>query len=758
MFNKMGTLRIKLNDIRDAVLNGTIHELDEKDVQRGMKIISDQIFGNVDTAADKKHFGLIGRIQTGTRSSVDSYNCSRARYIEDMDDVLVFKDDESALRAMKFWGHDNAKDLVEANLQASRRAQAILHRVGIRPKEYMEELMNIFSEYISSGDAYARLGQEAINRIQLTENDKVKILTNLATVTGVLGTPAGFGSRLCKIISQFIGSPMLMKAGLKSLSDYYYQHQYLVTAGVRSGTDVNLWIDTIRRMANVMESKELAEHLLVNVGLRNDTILRAVTNSETVLDPKSLKEIFMGNIKGYNRKQNFNSMAPEILKWEARADQWANTFVNNIAWVGPITEYNRNNATLSIMEGLGSFANTKFGDMSNELKQTLLRHGITGYEWDNILSKHCVMSSDEYSRKLYGEGSKHLADHQMFFADLITEIDDETLRQHIHAQRMLDAEEEVKHVRKNEAQVLNDKEERIADKDIGAHHIRARYNKEITPDDIRNYRELLSDKAAILVNISANEMTSLPNARVQNMLNGYVADPNSFRGVAMQAITKFQSFGMAVTQIQFGRKLASHMNEERDSYLFRNVLESAFATPEQAGETTKDLLGFLVSCTLVNALINDAIAMTGRRKGWTNEEGEFNWDKISSALSQAIGIMGPIYDGIMSAFVQRGQGGGINFSVLPVPSAAIRAASNVTSALTRESTEGARAQALAGAMIQNVGDLTGLSRHAFTQAAWIWLIGDRAKKWSMGEQAWRQHIRRLQREGFQNLPSLEFTN
>ena len=89
----------------------------------------------------------------------------------------------------------------------------------------------------------------------------------------------------------------------------------------------------------------------------------------------------MGNIKGYNRKQNFNSMAPEILKWEARADQWANTFVNNIAWVGPITEYNRNNATLSIMEGLGSFANTKFGDMSNELKQTLLRHGITGYEW-----------------------------------------------------------------------------------------------------------------------------------------------------------------------------------------------------------------------------------------------------------------------------------------------------------------------------------------------------------------------------------------
>ena len=157
-------------------------------------------------------------------------------------------------------------------------------------------------------------------------------------------------------------------------------------------------------------------------------------------------------------------------------------------------------------------------------------------------------------------------------------------------------------------------------------------------------------------------------------------------------------------------------------------------------------------------LINDAIAMTGRRKGWTNEEGEFNWDKISSALSQSIGIMGPVYDGIMSAFEQRGQGGGINFSVLPVPSAAIRATSNVTSALTRESTEGARAQALAGAMIQNVGDLTGLSRHAFTQAAWIWLIGDRAKKWSMGEQAWRQHIRRLQREGFQNLPSLEFTN
>lgn len=765
-FNPDDSLRVSLNTIRDAVMANDVSEIEIKDLEKGLRLISDGIFGN------EKKSGLIQRIQTGTRNAQDAYACKTSKYIEDVEDMVRFKDDDSALAMMKLLGYDDMKKLFEDNLTGLRRARAVVQNVGTKPLYYMEELMGLYGEYISSPEALHRLGKTAHEDLSLTHLEKQRILTNLRTVTGILGAPAGFGSRLCKIISQFIGAPMLVKAGLKSFSDYYYQHQYLVTAGLRSGMDTRLWTDTVRRLSHVLESKEMARHLLLNVGLKQDTILRAVTNSDSLLDMNTVKSIFQGNPKTYNNKKNFNKYAPEILKWEQRADAWANTYINKIGWVGPITEYNQSNAALSIMESLGAAAGMRYADMNSRLQKTLLRHGISQYEWDNIFSKQCVMSADAYAQKMYGESSQYLTDHNMFFADLLADMDDATIRKHIAQQRAMEADEEVRYVMRKEQDLVTKEYEAqkakgikvpdeapvVTEESIGAKHIRARYTTEITADDIHSYRTSLLDRASILVNIGAQEMTSLPNARIQNMLSGYITDPNTKWGILMSSATKFQSFGMAVTQIQFGRRLAAYSNEARDNYLFKSVLESAFATPESSTEVTKDMLGFLVGCTMTNLAINELIGLTGRQKGWVDEEGKLNVDKIGAAFSQAIGILGPVYDGIMSAFEQRGKGGGITFSVMPVPSAVMRAGSNITTALTRESTEGQRGTALAGAMIQNFGDMTGLSRHALTQAAWIWLIGDRAKRWSMGDKAYRQYIRRLERAGFHNLPSLEFTN
>lgn len=765
-FNPDGSLKVSLNEIRDAIMNGTTTDIPDKELEKGLRLISDGIFGNQNKS------GLIQKIQAGMRNAQDSFACNTSRYVDDIEDMVHFKDDESAIEMMKLLGYDDINKLMQDNFAGMRKARAVIQNVGTKPIVYMEELMGLYGEYISSTKALHRLGKVAHDDLKLSHLEKQRILTNLRTVTGMANTPAGFGARLCKIISQFIGSPMLVKAGLKSVSDYYYQHQYLVTAGLRSGMDVRMWADTVRRFAHVMESKELARHLLLNVGLKQDTILRAVTNSDTLLDLKTVKEIFGGHPKNYNKK-TFNKYTPEILKWEQRADAWADFYINKVGLVGPMTEYNQSNAALSIMEGLGSAGNLRYADMNVRLQKTLLRHGISQYEWDNILSKQCIMSADAYSQKMYGAGSPHLTDHNMFFADLIAEMDDNAIRHHLATQRAMEAEEEVQYVLKQErARVqkeheaqkakgvkVDDKPAPVTEETIGAKHIRARYAAEITADDIRNYRETLLDKASILVNIGANEMTSLPNTRIQNMLTGYFTEPDTKWGIAAAAATKFQSFGMAVTQIQFGRRLATYADEARDNYLFRSVLDSAFATPGAASAATQDMVGFLVGCTITNAIINEILGgLSGRHKGWTDEEGKLNVDKIGAAFSQSIGILGPVYDGIMSAFEQRGKGGGITFSAFPVPSAVIRAGSNITTALTRESTEGQRGKALAGAMIQNFGDMTGLSRHVATQAAWVWMIGDRAKRWSMGDKAYRQYVRRLERAGFHNLPSLEFTN
>lgn len=766
-FNPDDTLKVSLNTVRDAVLNGDTTEIGTKELEKGLRLISDGIFGNKDKS------GLIQKIQAGMRNAQDSFACNTSRYVDDIEDMVKFKDDASALEMMKVLGYDDINKLFEDNFTGMRRARAVIQNVGTRPLLYMEELMGLWGEYISSARSLHRLGKDAHENLKLSHLEKQRLMTNLRTVTGMANTAAGFGARLCKIVSQFIGSPMLVKAGLKSISDYYYQHQYLVTAGLRSGVDMRIWTDTVRRLTHVLESKEMARHLLLNVGLKQDTVLRAVTNSETLLDVKTLKEIFQGNPANYNRKKEFNKYAPEILKWEQRADAWADFYINKAGFVGPMTEYNQSNAALSLMEGLGAASDMRYADMNHRLQKTLLRHGISQYEWDNILSKQCVMSADAYVQKMYGAGSPHLTDHNMFFADLIADMDDNTIRHHLATQRANEAEEEVQYVLgKERARVQKEYEAQkargnqvadtppeVTEDTIGAKHIRDRYSADITAEDIRNYRETLLDKASILVNIGANEMTSLPNARIQNMLTGYFTEPGNKWGIVAAAATKFQSFGMAVTQIQFGRRLSTYANEARDNYLFKSILESAFATPGAAAETSKDMVGFLVGCTLTNLAINEILGgIAGRSKGWTDEEGNLNVDKIGAAFSQSIGILGPVYDGIMSAFEQRGKGGGITFSVMPVPSAVIRAGSNITTALTRESTEGQRGKALAGAMVQNIGDMTGLSRHAFTQAAWTWLIGDRAKRWSMGDKAYRQYIRRLERAGFNRLPSVEFTN
>ena len=105
---------------------------------------------------------------------------------------------------------------------------------------------------------------------------------------------------------------------------------------------------------------------------------------------------------------------------EKRLKDYQNFLLDKIAWIGPLTEYNRQNAALTTMKAIGGYASTRYKNMPERLQQTLTRFGISEFEWDEILSKHIVTNAKDYIYEVSGKTVTHeMSDHAMFFPELV---------------------------------------------------------------------------------------------------------------------------------------------------------------------------------------------------------------------------------------------------------------------------------------------------------------------------------------------------
>ena len=680
-FGKGYPTRVGLNELRDALDSGAplttlIQKYGEKDINKALTKIADGILGS------QTNVGLMKRLWTGSRNTIAEITSEQSRYINDINQPLHYKSVQALKDDIKDFGYDDLRGWFEASVGNGKKAYAVLRKSGTNPMQFYEGLMDLAITYANNLSPL-RDGEKNALALQqsLSPEWQKRVRFAVRQVCGTTSAPMSAGMVVAQSIIRFLSTPMLMKAGLKSLSDYAYQYQYLVTTGFRSGTDLTARYDVYSRFAkSFLRDKELLNSIYMNQQLKESMLYEMIYN----------EPINSGMLKKYG---SLNEWAPAWMKLEEFTKQYSHQLLDNLAWIGPFTRYNRMNAALNVMESLGNFASNSFADIANidnkRLLQTLNRFGVTEAEWDDILSKKAVMTMNEYIAKMHsGEVLGDLGENKLFFPELLIDLTDDELSA-----------------------------------------VMTKQGIPVTPENIASYKQTLVDKASMIVNVSADEMTTIPTARVQGALS-LATDPNTWLGMGIRALTQFQSFGTGVNFYHWGRRLAAHMDMEDP--LFNKMLSCA------AGATTAgDMVTFVTELAVFQYILNEFVSgFAGTRKAITVND-EFNAGNLSEKVIKAFvdqaGVFGPLLDAIVTGFEKgRGQGGGFSLSVLPSGSTLLGQASRLAQAATRESTANNRGQAVGAAFLTNLAYYTGLPNLAYTQAGWNFLIGDKLTEWQQG--------------------------
>ena len=706
---------ISLNRFRDLLLNKDFISLDqlrktfaENIRSKKIKITDAMIDQAIADRMDKIAIGLMGdghtelglveRLKRGSGALNVDLRYQSPKYLEDLNRPLYYKSLDAEKEDLKHFAYDSLKEVVTANFTNLKKSYAILKKCGPEPFSYYDSIVDTMTNYVVN-EAPAKYSLEQVERMKNSlGRSTFRSARNhaLNMLCGTYHNPSSNGIRWMQLMGRMITSPMLMKAGFKSITDYGYQFQGLVTHGLMSSTSLKDRQQILNNALSAFTKKEIVQALHVNQALKNDTLQQMLYNSSFA----------QGSGQQLNKATSkLNSFAPTILKAESFQRGFSDFMLNKMAFIEPLTNYNRANAALSIMETMGAHSVNKFDTLNARLQTFLTRHNINAYEWDNIFTKDFIANTNDILKKQYGDDLGDLTDKKMFLPELGREISDAAISKHLQKQGL-----------------------------------------EINATAIRLYRQNLLDKAQVLVNTSANELTSIPSVRIQGMLSLY-SNPNDWIGAIAGIITQFQSFGVAVNFYHWGRRLATHMDPKNP--LFNNFLACALGSPS----TAIDMAGFIAEMAIFQGLINELLGnLTGTNKSIINEDSEVQWDIVADKISRAIvdqsGALGMALDTIVSVFsTGSGKGGGISIPIAPSASHVLRQAGTVFDALTRESTEGQRGKALAGALLQNTGENLGIAKHPCTQALWQVIIGDKLTEWQQGENYYR-YLKQRESNGY----------
>lgn len=697
--------KLKLNTLRDALLaqrtpghlsawQELINKYGKDKVDDTLRILKNNFFGE-DSGKGKLSIGLMDKFKQGSKQPSAELASYSSKYLNDLDMKLHYKSLDALKADMKYFGYDDIEKWFAADMGTAKNAYAVLAKAGPEPFQFYENLKHMARTYadhiapLEHGLENAKLLQESVK--SSTWETSLHFAVN--QVCGTYSQPVSVGARIVKCITRFLSAPMLMKAGLKSLTDNGYSYQYLVTMGLMSGSSITDRGNILQRAARRFTSDRfLGQYAYLTQGLKTDLLQEALFNTAGMTNTAA---------KGLNKE------ASTLLKAESAARKYSDFMLNKIAWIGPLTEYNRITAALCLGQSLGEFATTRFAQMEKKLQQSLGRFGITAEEWDEIFSKKAVMNMNDYIKRTQPNIERNpLHDFQFFAPDLLLDITDDELAAFMKKQSML-----------------------------------------VNKTTIDRYRNNLVDRASMLMNASANEMVSMPSARVQGLM--FLGnDPNSWRGVGLSTLMQFQSFGAAVNYYQWGRRLANHMD------INDPLFSKFFLAISGWGDTAKDMAGFVTEMAVMQYIINEMVAgVAGNRRSIHNNRGEIQADAITEKVIKAYldqtGLASPMLDAIVTGITQpRGQGGGISLSVFPTASNVTTKVQRITNAATKKSTEGQRGKAITGAVLQDIFDFTGAPNHPFSQAAWGLIFGDKLLEWQMGTN-YNNWLRQRRRRGFE---------
>ena len=703
MFPQNGIPKQSMNMIRDILLNRDWKKLTDMsvdDLNEAAKTIDKTM--NLLMGTEKRS-GWVSHVLVGSSKIVDAVNGTYSRYIEDAQTRIHYKDIPTAVKAQRMFGYDSLAEQMQHDFGNLQKEYAILSKVGYDPIGFAETAMDIHRAYVvNKADRGEFLTAKAKDAATISDGQRLFILNCAKLATGLDDTPASNAARLAKVLGNFATSPLLVNAGIKSLTDYSYAHSWMVQNGLMTCSDISKWtsgVDMARRMFT--ENPELKRVCYYNTALTKSKFLDYVTNGDAS-----------------SRARGLASDAPLMKKVENWSSNWADMFINKIGHVEDITNINRSAAALNIMRSIASddinmsydALLKKYGPKRGKRLQELLsRHDINADDWE-FLRTNCTKELSEHLKEIGGDYSGTIdPGFKMFFPEAVSTIADKKI------------EKELMH----------------------------RGYKEVTDKDISDFRQIQLEKAMTLIQSSADEMITLPTVRTSAALSlGHSA--KSGMGTIINALFKFKSFGVASNQIHFGRRIAEYIDTS-DPNCNVTILGKLLGLDGFNFNMYRDLLGLTAWLATSEFIINNIAApLTGNTEGFVDQKGNINVGKFWDPIQGAIGGMGVPFD-VVLGFLDVGgtRGGGISVQAAPMISATMKPLRTIYRAATTGEDFGNAVKQTLAATVSAGASFLGINKAAFLAPIYNEIIGNWIEKETMGADRYYRQVNRARRKGKQ---------
>ena len=719
MFNAKGTSHLNFNDVRDALFSGELAKLADTDVEQFNKMadtlnrITDFIVGRPSkfTKSGDNEFmkGWLNSYLYKTEKFDNIKNNLSNKYVDNFNDVVTFKSVESELTAMDLIGYDRVADQLNHDFETGQRAYAILKKAGSEPIRLAEDLMDFHGQYreLHEHDLFP-VGSTQHNSAQISKTTRRSVIANAAMAAGVDQVESRCTTRMFKAIADIFSSPLLVNAGFRSMTDYSYQQEWMIMNGLMESKDLAGWLKGVDATRIMLQDEEVRRLVFYNQFMMQDAILRMKTNVDTDS---------IGSLTGVkaNMKEIWDALSSGkgtgLDRLERVSKAFSAMMINDIGMVDKFTQIHRSAAALTLMRSISAHSDIAYTNLHKNLQLLLERQGITELDW-NFLRQNCNLELNDFLIKGGIENANLQHNFKLFIPDNLLNVSDDVFKREL-ALRKIDPE---------------------------------------NPRALANLKNELYEKASILINASADEMTTLPTYRTVNAMSlGH--GPKGGWGEFLGAVTKFQSFGMACTQMHFGRRIAQYC-DTTDAANVQVIHKALFGAA--GGEATKHIYGGLLhlmfATSMAQFMLNEAMdTVKGQRQSFTDEKGRFNWaDKVVDPVISSTGIFYPLLDGLVGTLA-RGQGGTGGFSVQAVPAVSTIRRAGIRIAkpwFDEEASVGEKAWRSGAAFTNVLADQFAVSNWALSSLAWRHAFGGWLEKQERGAKNYRRYIKGRKRQGY----------
>lgn len=720
MFNARGTSSLNLNDVRDALFTGEFIHLAKENPDQFRKMVN--AMGRITEAFTGKPYKLVNGKSEFKKGWLNSYiykldsftdikNNLSNRYVDNFHDMIIFKDVESELKAMDFLGYDSIVDQLNHDFETGQRAYAVLKMAGSEPIRLAEDLINFAEKHrdVHQHDLFLR-GSRKEEDAALSETARHSIMQNAAMAAGVDYVASRTITRIAKAVSDLFSAPLLVNAGFRSTSDYVYQQEWMILNGLIESKDLTGWTRGIDSAKELFQDPELRRIVGYNQFMTQDFLLRLRTNVDTdslgsgTQRFDSLKEMWAALTDGKGTKTD---------RLERYAKAYSTLMINDIGCVDKFTNLHRSSAALTLMKAISSQADTSFDSMVKNkpgLANLLKRHGIEGADWD-FLRQHCNIEFSDYIKQNGAPNSNLDRDFKLFIPDNLLNISDDVFKKEMQA-RGFDP------------------------------------NSKIAFD---NFRNDMYEKASILINSSADEMTTLPTYRTANAMS-FGANPASGLGQGFKILTKFQSFGMACTQIHFGRRVAQYCDttDTANVQTIWNMLLGRAGNPAGTGKAWASIAHLMITTSMAQLMIDEAMDYAkGQHQPFLDKDGKLNKGKIVDPIIASTGIFSPILDGSVGKLAQGNRTtSGIQIQAAPAVQEFYRDVTRVAKPLFEEDLDTEeRLSRFTAASTAVFAKKAAVSNYALTSLVWRHAVGGWLEEQERGAKNYRRYIKGKRREG-----------